>query len=171
MRRRRAPARPLHRVARMAPSSDSCALPSRAHRMAQRAAHGACVASAAFVLACASGEAGDPCWSYDECTSGSCSSGTCDSDGLLELLAAIVEAAETEPVHEEPAATFRQEPGCEGLDERTCNATASCIARVTCFPSGSCLGAPTDDFFNHPRTPEARAFLEGELPWTVSSRA
>jgi len=31
--------------------------------------------------------------------------------------------------------------------------------------------APTDDFFNHPRTPEARAFLEGELPWTVSSHA
>jgi tungstate transport system ATP-binding protein len=31
--------------------------------------------------------------------------------------------------------------------------------------------APADDFFNHPRTPEARAFLEGELPWTVSSRA
>jgi tungstate transport system ATP-binding protein len=31
--------------------------------------------------------------------------------------------------------------------------------------------AAADDFFNHPRTTEARAFLEGELPWTVSSHA
>ena len=31
--------------------------------------------------------------------------------------------------------------------------------------------AAAGTFFNHPRTPEARAFLEGELPWTVSSPA
>lgn len=30
--------------------------------------------------------------------------------------------------------------------------------------------APAATFFNHPRSPEAAAFLEGELPWTVSSR-
>jgi tungstate transport system ATP-binding protein len=31
--------------------------------------------------------------------------------------------------------------------------------------------APAQTFFNHPRSPEAAAFLEGELPWTVSSPA
>ena len=31
--------------------------------------------------------------------------------------------------------------------------------------------APATEFFNHPRTPEAAAFLEGELPWPVSSHA
>jgi len=31
--------------------------------------------------------------------------------------------------------------------------------------------APVEPFFNNPRSPEAAAFLEGELPWTVSSHA
>ncbi|APV48822.1 ABC transporter ATP-binding protein [Betaproteobacteria bacterium GR16-43] len=31
--------------------------------------------------------------------------------------------------------------------------------------------APAQSFFNHPRSPEAAAFLEGELPWSVSSPA
>ena len=31
--------------------------------------------------------------------------------------------------------------------------------------------APTEHFFNRPRSREAAAFLEGELPWSVSSSA
>jgi len=31
--------------------------------------------------------------------------------------------------------------------------------------------ATAQAFFNRPRSPEAAAFLEGELPWTVSSTA
>jgi hypothetical protein len=108
--------------------------------MATRAAHGVCLASAAFVLACASGQAGDSCWSHEECLSSSCSFGTCDNGGLLELLALIAEATKEEPAApKEPA-----KPACGALDESTCNATPGCYARIMCFPP-LCLDAPSDE--------------------------
>jgi hypothetical protein len=128
----------------MASSNDSCGRLSRAQHLARRAARGICVASVMFVLACATGETGEPCWSGGECTSGSCSFGTCDS-GLFELLAELVEATEKTPAHDEQPATLRDEPACGSLDESSCNAASSCFVRITCIPPGWCVGAASSD--------------------------
>jgi hypothetical protein len=126
---------------RMASSSDSSARRFRARRFAMGAARVVCVASAGVVFACASGgETGDSCWSEVECTSGNCNFDSCD--GLFDLLAEVAESTEEAPAYEEPAQTL---PACGDLDENTCNATAGCLARITCSPP-PCLDIPAREF-------------------------
>ena len=92
---------------------------------------------AGLASACASGETGDPCWDDAQCTSWSCSFGTCDSS-LVALLGLLVrEAAPTQSSGSmQPAAS--PAPRCQSLDEITCLTTEGCYANSHCVPDPAC---------------------------------
>jgi hypothetical protein len=105
--------------------------------------------AAALALLCTlsgcEGQAGDPCWSDLECSSGSCSLGTCDSD-LVALIGFTVEviaaASESSSASEhrpsESTYTPSPHPDCVSLDETTCERTPGCHYESYCLPAYDC---------------------------------
>jgi len=87
---------------------------------------------AGSALACATGEANDPCWSDWECSSGSCSFGSCDSfdSSLLSLLEELFDTDDASAA-----------PRCEDLDVFTCSTTPGCATTPSCSGDLACLYA------------------------------
>jgi hypothetical protein len=90
---------------------------------------------AALFSGCATGEPGDSCWHDDQCSSQSCTFGTCDSS-LLTLLADLFQETE------QPSYSAPEPPppvSCAGLDELTCWTTRGCYVSSICIPDFECL--------------------------------
>jgi hypothetical protein len=90
-----------------------------------------------LILACATGETGDACFDDFQCSSSSCTWGTCD-DPLLALLFDLASLAEEGDSSDPP--TYRPPVSrCTNLPEATCLKTPGCWARSDCYPEPSCF--------------------------------
>jgi hypothetical protein len=91
---------------------------------------------------CGTGETDDACWSDFDCSSHSCTFGTCDSAllGLLELLADASRASNPPSPPSSPAQP--RQPYCGSHDEATCQATPGCTVTSLCSISYECALQP-----------------------------
>jgi hypothetical protein len=127
------------------PVSRSIGDPRREARRPRLAAIAVALAMLCTLAGC-EGQAGDPCWSDLECSSGSCSFGTCDSDlvALIGFTVQIIAAASDSSAPRESTPprqstdTPSSYPDCTSLDETTCERTLGCHYSSYCVPASDC---------------------------------